>query len=662
MASYVVSVDIGGTFTDFIVVDEDGSVAYFKDLTDPEKPDRVVISNLSRYKGSIKEVLHATTIATNALLGQEKLELPRTALITTKGFTDVIEIGRQNRPRIYDLFFKKPKPLIPRELRFGVSERTMPSGDVATPIDPGEVMDLADRLRSLDVVSVAVSLLHSYANPSNERTAGSILSKVLRYVSLSHEVANEPREYERTSTTVINAVLMPIVSSYLDRLGRSLKDLGCGSFYIMSSAGGLVDVDEACRRPIQLIESGPAAGVIAVAEFSKLIGVANSISFDMGGTTAKAGTVIDGVVEVTSEYEVGGESHHGRIVKGSGYPVRFPFVDLAEVSAGGGTVIWRDDAGALRVGPFSAGSDPGPMCYGRGGARPTITDANLLLGRIGLRLAGGFKLDRGLAERGLSMLGDPVDVAINAVDLINIEMSRAIRLVTVERGYDPGNFVLVAYGGAGPQHAVELAIELGLSRVIIPPAPGVFTSYGMLLADWRFEARESFPKDLDSSFRRLEEMLASRVGGGCYFIRYADVRYAGQGWELTVSVPRDADLDLVRRVFEEKHRAVYGFTFDSDIEVVTVRVYCVVSRVKPRLGVFYQSSGSSVSSYGSREAFIAGEWVRARLYRRDDLPTGTSIQGPAIIEEYSSTTIVPEGWVARVGGLGELDIVEVGGA
>jgi N-methylhydantoinase A len=343
----IVAVDVGGTFTDFVAVDRDGNLLTFKLLTTPKRPEETVIKGLAELS-PIEEVLHATTIGTNALLGQMGLELPRVALFTTKGFRDVIEIGRQNRPRLYDLFFEKPRPLVPRHLRFEVDERVLPDGTVLKPVDAAEVESYAKKALGDGVVSVAVAFLHSYLNPANEETAAAVLKRYFRYVTLSSEVSPEPREYERTSTAVVNAALMPLVGRYLEELGRYVSSRG-GRLYVMASSGGLVTVEEASRRPVQLIESGPAGGVVAAAEFAKALDIKRVISFDMGGTTAKAGTVVDFEPEITTEYEVGGESHHGRVVKGSGYPVRFPFIDLAEVSAGGGTIVWRDEAGALRA-------------------------------------------------------------------------------------------------------------------------------------------------------------------------------------------------------------------------------------------------------------------------------------------------------------------------
>jgi len=653
-----VAVDVGGTFTDFVYMDEAGIPGSFKLLTNPRNPSETIVAGLKKIAGFVEEIVHATTMATNALRGQVGLELPRAALITTKGFRDVIEIGRQNRPRLYDQFFEKPRPLIPRDLRFEVRERTAASGEILEEVDSLELIGVAERIKSLGAVSAAISFLHSYINPSNEVRAKEVVKRYFRYVVASHEVAPEPREYERTSTAVVNAVLMPLVSSYVESLASSLAQFGGPRLYMMSSSGGIIDVNEAVERPVQIIESGPAAGVVAAAELAKMEGEERVISLDIGGTTAKAGTIVNGEIEVTGEYEVGGEAHHGRIVKGSGYPVRFPFIDLAEVSSGGGTIIWRDEADALRVGPISAGADPGPICYGRGGWEPTITDANLALGRIGDHLlAGAMKLNKRGAIEGLSRLGDPFEVSAEAIRLADLEAARAIRLVTVERGLDPGDFTLTAFGGAGPQHAAGIAEEMGIKRILIPQFPGVFSALGLLLADWRFEARASFPGDPEEAYTSLEGSLLKRLGRVDAFLRYADVRYRGQGWEVTVQVGKPASLEGIVRSFEERHYSLYGFKMDLPVEVVTIRVFAVIRRLKPALPP--PKRGGAVAPKGHRRAYISDTWVEAPVYLRHELPEDARVEGPALIDEYDSTTVVPPGWVARVDSLGSIVIERV---
>lgn len=653
-----VAVDVGGTFTDLVYLSPEGTLRYFKILSTPKNPERAVIEGIELIGGA-EEVIHASTIATNALRGQVGLEVPKVALLVTKGFKDIIEIGRQNRPKLYDPFFEKPMPLVERSLRFEIRERISYDGKIIEPLSEEEVESIGRALAKAGIESSAVVFLHSYANPSHELKAGEVLKKYVKYVSLSHEIAPEPREYERASTTVVNAVLAPLVSRYIDALSKGLEELGTKRIYLMSSSGGLVDAEEAVRRPIQLVESGPAAGVVAAAELAKMIGEPNIISFDMGGTTAKAGSILEYEFEITSEYEVGGESHHGRMVKGSGYAVRFPFIDLAEVSSGGGTIIWRDEAGALRVGPISAGADPGPVCYRRGGTKPTVTDANLILGRIRDRLLGGdLLLDEEAAKRALAKLGDPTEVAAEALRLVNLEMARAIRLVTIERGLDPEGFTLMAFGGAGPQHALDLAEELGIKKVIISPHPGVFSALGLLLADWRFEARSAFPRALEETYQLMEGGLSKRLGSVSYFMRLADVRYEGQGWELTVPVERPARLADVREAFEKKHFLTFGFTLDREIEIVVARVFAIVVRSKPRLSP--PREGGEVRVIGERKMYLRGDMVSVPVYKREDLGVGAVIDGPALIEEYGSTTVLLDGWRLEVGGAGELRVTRHG--
>ncbi len=644
------AVDVGGTFTDFVILNADGTLDAFKILSTPSKPELAMVEGLKRAQRQVGAILHATTIATNAILGQVGLDLPKAALFLTKGFRDIIEIARQNRSSLYDLFFEKPKQLVPRELRFEVDERVDFLGNVLKTLDEVEVENIIGEMP--DTLVVAISFLHSYVNPSNEKTAKQLIGKRFTYVSASHEVAPEPREYERTCTVLLNALLMPIVARYLQSLESALNEFGKPSLYIMGSSGGLIESKEACAKPVQLIESGPAAGVIAAAEFAKMLNQPLVISFDMGGTTAKAGTVVDYLPEIASEYEVGGQAHHGRVVKGSGYPVRFPFTDLAEVSAGGGTIVWKDNAGALHVGPMSAGAEPGAISYGRGGVQPTLTDANLVLGRLSEKILGGdMGLDVVAAKAGFAGLGDIVESASSAIKLANLEMARAIRLVTVERGLDPSEFTLMVFGGAGPQHAADVADELEVSRVIIPPEPGAFSALGMLFADSKYEARSSFPKNLENEFRALESKLSGEVERKSYFVRNADVRYLDQGWEVLVPVNRPALLEDVTKSFEEKHQALYGFVLEKAIEVVTIRVFAITPRSKPTLRSV--AKGGVARPQGTTKVYF-GEWVETPVYLREELPADFKAAGPIRVDEYGSCTLVPPSWQIRVVELGAM--------
>ncbi len=648
----VLAVDVGGTFTDVLLVRGRSVVRAEKVVTDVRRPEQA----LQRWEPEQAhrrppDWVHATTLATNALLGQSNLPLPRVALVTTAGFRDVIEIGRQNRPSLYDLSFVRPVPLIARQRRFEVRERTDAVGRRTLPLRPRELAGLGRALRSCHAESVAVGFLHSYLNDRNERLAGRYLRGKFPFVSLSSEVAPEPREFERFSTVAVNATLLPILSEYAGRLERAHERRGGTALAWMSSAGGLVTSREVRKKPVVALESGPAAGVIAAAALSRRLGLSRTISFDMGGTTAKAGTVVDGRVQSVPELEVGGRTHHGRPARGTGYPVRFPFLDLAEVSAGGGTIITRDRSGGLAIGPTSAGASPGPACYGRGGRRATLTDASLVLGWIGASMLGGrMPLNAAAATRALSVLGVPVAVAESALRLAELEMARAIRLVTVERGLDPARFVLLAFGGAGPQHAALVAEELGIRRVVVPPRPGLFSALGLLYADWRFEARRTFPKELRSACESLRrELRAGRPGWRTEFT--ADCRYRGQGSELTVPF-RVPDEESVHASFRRLHRSTFGFTLDRTVEVVTLHAFAMKNRSKPHL----PAAGGTGRASGRRRAVLGGRRWTIRTLDRATLDRRAQVEGPAVIEEFDSTTLIPPAWVARLGPAGELEL------
>ena len=648
-----VSIDIGGTFTDIIVIDEE--IHYYKVPTTPANPEQAVMDGLSKYLNkNIDEFVHATTIATNSLLGQYGLELPKTALLTTKGFKDVIEIGRQNRPELYNLDFHRPRSLIPSKLRYELDERTDVNGHILKKVETSDLESIRASMAKNNVKSLAICFLHSYLRPENEMNIKNYLSKYFDNISISYDVSPEPREYERTSTTVVNAVLMPVVSGYLKRLKSVLDKFGSPEINMMSNAGGLVSVDEVIKKPVNIIESGPAAGVIAASEFASILGIDHVISFDMGGTTSKAGTVINYNVDITAEYEVGGSSHHGRIVKGSGYPVRFPFIDLSEVSSGGGTVIWKDKTGALNIGPMSAGSEPGPVAYNRGGKEPTLTDSNLVMGIINDKMSGSDKiLRKDLGLKALQKLGDPYEVAESAIKLANLEMARAIRLVTVERGLDPTEFTLFGFGGAGPQVTMPVADELGIKNVIIPPEPGVFSALGMMLADIKYEARMSYPENLEAGFNELEQRLAYQIKDP-EFVRYADCRYVGQGSELTIPVNKPEKDDIIRD-FTETHSKTFGFTLDRPVEILTIRVFAIKKRIKPDI----QNVGNIIVEPYKRNVYINGKWENVDVYQRNALPVKKEINGPAVIEEDGSSTFVPPKWKIFRGENNELRAVRL---
>ncbi|UXD21777.1 hypothetical protein IPA_07940 [Ignicoccus pacificus DSM 13166] len=651
-----VAVDVGGTFTDLFAVHTSGEFRRVKVLSVPDAPERGVINAIKKFleegidPKEIGLVIHATTIATNAFLGQKKLKPAKVSLITTKGFEDVIEIQRQKRPKLYDFVGRKPKPLVPPELRFGVEERTTHTGEVLKGVNEKEILDLIPQLEGV----VAVCFLHSYANPSNEKKVKEILEKAGFVVVTSYESVMERREYERFSTTIINAALKPLVASYIMRLENELRELGIEApLFIVSSSGGLISVEEAIRRPGQLVESGPAGGAVGAAKYSERLGVEEILAFDMGGTTAKAAVAMKGEPMLTYEYEVGGEVHAGRLVKGSGYPIRYPFVDLAEVSAGGGTIAWAEE-GVLRVGPISAGASPGPACYGLGGEEPTVTDADLILGRLPEELPSGLKLRKDLAMIAYAKLAyklnsNAMDVAKAVIEGITEEMARAIRIVTVERGLDPADMVMVAYGGMGPLHGPELASYLGMKEVLIPPGAGVFTALGMLNTDAKYilskTAVKNVKEDLEPLYLELEAEARERLSEAGLEVdlikRTAEVRYQGQGWTLEVEVPRPYDPSKVARAFEELHERRYGFTLEDEIVVETIRV-TAIHKIKPINLVPKRVRPEEV---GETEMWVLGEgWVKGKVYKR--FYEG-EVEGPALVVDYDTTILIPPKWRAK---------------
>jgi N-methylhydantoinase A len=673
-----ISVDVGGTFTDLVALDEDtGKLVNIKVPSVPRNPELGVTDALrmflTNHDPSLVRMLgHATTIATNALLGQIDLELPRTGLVTTKGFRDVLEIGRQRRADVYNLFFQRPRMLVERRHRYEADERIEHDGFITKELANSELLRILEQVRVDGIESIAVGFLNSYANPDNERNFVEAARREIRYVTASSEVSNEYREYERFSTAVVNATLMPIIHRYITTLAFDVKALGVEApLYVMQSNGGLASVKVVSEKPCTIVESGPAAGVIAAAWVAALVGDQGVISFDMGGTTAKAGTIKGRYPEVVPEYEVAGHIHMGRLVKGSGYPVRFPFIDLAECSSGGGTIAWVDEGKVLHIGPTSAGAIPGPICYGRGGTQPTITDANLILGRLNPSslLSGGMPIHLELARDAMEVLSGKVgmdveEVTISIIRLANSMMGKILRIVSVERGYDPRGFAIVAFGGAGPMHVCALAEELEVTRIIIPPNPGMFSALGLLTADLFHDythplVRKISDIDLvavDEGYRRMEtEGAATLASEGVpaektTFLRLADLRYLGQGYELTVDAPSNSYsnsfADLIS-LFHEKHREAYGYASPGEpVELVNLRLRAVGAIPKPKLTT--SAEVNETKPIETRNVYFESlGWARTPIYDRGVTRWSNRILGPAIVEQYDATTVLYPNWTAE---------------
>ena len=691
MTAWRVGIDIGGTFTDAALVDgETGQVRVVKVLTTPEDPAKGFMIALERGLAEcgaggrdVAAVVHATTVATNAII---EGKTARVGMLVTRGFRDILEIGRQIRSRLYDVHLQKPAPLVPRRWSLEVSERLDAEGRVLEPLDVGEVRAAVRRLRDERVEAVVICFLHSYLNPVHERAAAAIVREEMpdTWLSVSSEVCPEFREYLRGSTAAVNAAVMPIVSRYVDALESRLAALGATApFYVMQSNGGVMTSASAKERPVYMVESGPAAGVIAAGVVAAPYRYANVLSFDMGGTTAKVGLIQDGQLRPSTEMEVGAQAvtplGEGR---GGGYPVRTPVIDLVEVGAGGGSEAWIDAGGALRVGPRSAGARPGPACYGRGGTTPTITDANLVLGRLnaGFFLGGEMALDaeaarRAVAERVAAPLAlDPIAAAAGIVEIANAHMIGAMRLVSVQRGYDPRDFVLVAFGGAGPLHANALAQELGIPAVLVPPNPGIASAVGMLMTDLRHEFVTTRRLSLDAlTPATLEALFAEFLKEGAArldrdgvpaadrrMLRSVDLRYHGQSFELPITVPAGAltaaDIAQLRAEFDAAHERAYGYAAPEDaVELVNVRLAAIGVTPRPRRAPLPAGGRDAAGALkGTREVWFAEGWRKTGVFVRTKLLAGNVVAGPAIVEEHDASTLVHPGWAATVDEHGNL--------
>ncbi len=674
--------DIGGTFTD-VVVEQGDRQASTKVLTTVEAPERGVIEGIEQLlgdcdllPGDIGVVIHGTTLATNALIERKGA---KTAFLTTQGVGDLLDMGYEKRYVHYDLYQERPPALVPAELRFEVPERIAVDGQVLTPLDERAVRRLADELGTLDIEAVAIGYLHAYAHPDHERRTRALLADHLSNVTvcLSSEVCPEIREYERFSTTVANAYVRPLMAGYLKRLADSLTEIGIEApLYIMMSGGGIATLEQASLLPIRLLESGPAGGAILAADLADQMGEDEVMAFDMGGTTAKVCLITGGAPERSRRFEV---ARVYRDLKGSGLPVRIPVIDMVEIGAGGGSIGRVDRLGRITMGPDSAGADPGPASYARGGQRPAVTDANLLIGRIDPEtFAGGtMPLDPNMAKAAvLHDVGELLDMdsewaAAGMIEVVDENMANAARVHAIERGKVLGRHSMIAFGGCAPLHAARLAQKLGMNRVIVPPGAGVGSAIGFLRASLAYEvvrgrrmALDTF--DAEGANRLIDEMAAEAmaviepgIGEGLSTAEpkrrlHVDMRYIGQGHEL--AIPLDgrplsvSDVAQIKTTFEDRYKAIYGVALDHvGIEItawsLTLSVPMSVNRP-----IWSVSPKSTVEPAGSREAYDPerGERLAFALYHRDTLSPGVVLKGPAIIAEDQTSTIVPLGWQALV--------------
>lgn len=669
-----IGIDIGGTFTDFVIFDETtGQFTTHKTLSTPQNPARAVLTGLEQlstvnnqpsvvseqlsedkfplsspsFLFSTYQIVHGSTVATNAIL-ERKGAL--TALVTTEGFRDLLEIGRQNRPDIYDLFSRRPPPLIPSELRFEVAERVDHHGQPLCQLDPATLDALVDQLKAADVSSVAVSLLFSFLYPEHEHLIGDHLRQAGFSVSLSCEVLPEFREYERTSTTVVNAYVSPIMDRYLDRLEQ---ESGAVDFRVMQSNGGSIRASQARREAVRCVLSGPAGGVVGAGYVGQAAGFDHLLTFDMGGTSTDV-SLYAGDIQVTTESEIGG------------LPIRIPVIDIHTVGSGGGSIAHVDAGGALRVGPQSAGADPGPACYGAGGRQPTVTDANLVLGRLAPDqfLGGEMELDFSAAEAVLTRLAESAGLssqtdltlaqtaALGVIEVVNAHMERALRVISIQRGHDPREFVLVSFGGAGSLHAVELARSLNIPRVLIPPSAATLSAFGMLTADVIKDYVQTIMRPGDITYTELETLITPLAGQGQADIaaegvpvtaitleRLLDMRYQGQSYEL--SIPLTANFAAE---FHATHARVYGYSEPNvPVEIVNLRLRALGRLTRPQLPQSEFGVHAAPAAYAQRPVVLTAGLTTTPFYHGAQLQPGHRITGPVVITQPDTTVFIDSG-------------------
>jgi N-methylhydantoinase A len=661
-----IAIDTGGTFTDCVWIDPDTHrPRMLKVFSTPGDPSQAIVEAVQKIAPQQDFIaLHGTTVGTNTLLERKGA---RTALITTAGFEDAIEIGRQARPKLYDFFFDRVAPLVAKDLRFGVEERTAADGEVLTKLTPEELQKLKTQVSAAKPEAVTVSLLFSFANPENEKLVAESLKSLGVPISISHHILREFREYERMSTVVINAYLQPVMQRYLENLGRGLQASGVGRqasgnpprIFVMQSSGGITALATAAREPVRTVLSGPAGGVVGAAASARRSGFQSIIAFDMGGTSTDV-SLVDGEIKTASDAQI------------TGLPIGVPMLDIHTVGAGGGSLARFDAAGVLRVGPESAGADPGPICYGRG-LQPTVTDANLLLGRLQPTkfLGGEFTLDldrtRRVTQEWLKRQRSSLTLekfAAGVVRVVNATMEKAIRVVSIERGRDPRQFALVAFGGAGGLHACALADALSIPHVIVPAFPGALSALGILWSDvvkdysrtvlWRVAAKIPEAR-LKQEFAALKSSAERDFAGEQWegtprFASSVDLRYRGQGYELNLPLTKN-----LLRDFEKEHQRRYGYVHAGrEVEIVTLRLRAVLrtrsadAKTAGAVGVAGKESASST------RVLFDGHGLPARVYERDQLRARKSYRGPAIVTEYSATTVVPPGKRFRIDKAGNL--------
>lgn len=672
-----IATDIGGTFTDLVYVDKNGKVGVAKSHTTPPNFEQGVVDVIEKSgidQKDIETFIHGTTVIINALTERKGV---KTGLITTQGFRDVLEIARGNRPDLFNVRYKKPVPFVERYLRQEVEERLNQKGEIVTPLNKEKIKELIAYFKKEQVEAIAVSYLHAYKNPLHELETIQLIQELWPEIAVtaSHEVTKEWREYERTNTTVLNSYVQPIASTYIDKLSTKLSENEADSFnYIMQSNGGTTTFEQAKKTPINMVESGPVAGIYGAAYLGEIIGEKNVIAFDIGGTTAKCSLISNGEVKVSTDYYIEKDDLN------AGYPIKAPVVDIVEIGNGGGSIAWIDEGGSLKVGPHSAGAVPGPVAYGQGGTEPTTTDANLLTGRLSPENFD-YKVDLALVKSAIEekvskVYGlDAEEGALGIIRIANANMLNALKLISVRKGYDPRDFSLVAFGGGGSMHAPALARDLGVKKVIVPVASSVFSAWGMLMTDLRHDYIQTYINrlqdvdltELNNEWNKLENQARNQYAEEnvkeeeIIFNRFVDMRYAGQ--EHTVKVPlaggeiTKQSVEELIALFHDMHEQSFTFKLvEAQTEIVNLHLTAFGNVQKPELQKL-ESTGRELESAlkETRQVFYEdGGWIQTPVYHRDLLEAGMSVEGPAIIEEPTATTVFYEGQTLTVDTYGNL--------